>query len=120
MKEAESMYGWLRHYGLTPSWGPSRMGKSIILLPTSEIPTLVKMQQHDPARFGNPRKYPINVGASGMDRIKVATELVDMAKELVATEKNAALTKQDFVALAGIMKNTGVSRNKAFVKAISG
>ena len=52
-KEAESMYGWLRHYSLTPSWGHTK-GYQEICLPHSEVACLRKMQESNPARFGNP------------------------------------------------------------------
>ena len=53
-REAESMYGWLRHYNLTPSWGDLSKGSTPIMLPAHEVECLRMMQRGNPARFGNP------------------------------------------------------------------
>jgi hypothetical protein len=56
-KEAESMYGWLRHEQFTPKWGATVAGKShpglSILLPPEEVPQLRIFQTTNPARWGN-------------------------------------------------------------------
>lgn len=55
-REAESMYGWLRHEGFTPAWdmgvreGEHRLG---ITLPASQVPQLREFQRRHPARWGN-------------------------------------------------------------------
>lgn len=36
-KQADQCYGWCRHYGLTPTWGPFICGEARILLPESQI-----------------------------------------------------------------------------------
>jgi len=51
--EARFMYGWLRHYNLTPSWGDLSDGQGRILLPEGEVSCLLMMAEHNPARFGN-------------------------------------------------------------------
>lgn len=51
---AQSMYGWLRHANLNPSWGNSvEVGGAIIMLPDNEIDCLRMMQKANPARYGN-------------------------------------------------------------------
>ena len=82
-KEATRMYTWLRHYNLTPSWGSSRGSELVIMLPENEISALVEMQKSNPARFGNPKKYPIRARESSMNRIAVAKELMAIARELI-------------------------------------
>ena len=52
-REAEAMYGWLRNYNLTPSWGDCEPGKLAIDLPAGEVSCLLLMAEHNPARFGN-------------------------------------------------------------------
>lgn len=53
-RNAEAIYGWLRHYNLTPSWGDCSDGSMRIELSPSDAGCLVKMMKHNPARFGNP------------------------------------------------------------------
>lgn len=56
-KEAENMYGWLRHEQFTPKWGAGIAGKNpselSILLPPEEVPQLRIFQTSNPARWGN-------------------------------------------------------------------
>lgn len=55
-EQAESMYGWLRHANLTPSWdngvrdGQYRYG---LTLPIDQVPALRELQRAHPARWGN-------------------------------------------------------------------
>lgn len=55
--QAENMYGWLRHEGLSPEWdtgqrdGEYRMG---ITIPANAVPQLRILQKTYPARWGNP------------------------------------------------------------------
>lgn len=55
-KEAENIYGWLRHAGFTPEWdlgdreGEYRYG---ITLPAREVSQLHELQRQHPARWGN-------------------------------------------------------------------
>jgi hypothetical protein len=78
-KEATNMYGWLRHHNLTPSWGHEAGSKHVIMLPASEIPALVMMQKRNPAKFGNPQKYPVTAST------KVAGDWAHEAKRLEET-----------------------------------
>jgi hypothetical protein len=58
MREAESTYGWLRHYNLNPQWGTDG-GDTLIMLPEGEVSCLRMMQRANPARFGNcPEEKP--------------------------------------------------------------
>ena len=61
--QAESIYCWLRHYGLNPRWEMGENGKLRdddgtirIALPAGEIPCLRLMQHDNPARFGHAPK----------------------------------------------------------------
>jgi hypothetical protein len=83
-KEAARIYAWLRHYNLTPSWGPSDGSESVIMLPENEISALVEMQKGNPDRFGNPKKYPIRAKELSMNRTAVAKELMAIVKGLMA------------------------------------
>jgi len=87
-KEATNMYGWLRHHNLTPSWGHEAGSKHVIMLPASEIPSLVMMQKHNPAKFGNPQKYTASTKVAG-DWAKEATKLEQTIGRAVA--KNASM-----------------------------
>lgn len=51
-RQAESLFGWLRQYGLNPTCG-SLNGESVISLPVNEVETLRRLQETNPARFGN-------------------------------------------------------------------
>lgn len=56
-REAENMFGWLRHEGFSPEWnagfrdGEHRTG---ITIPSDEVPQLRIFQKTNPARWGNP------------------------------------------------------------------
>ena len=56
--QAENMYGWLRHYGFTPSWceGTEHEGwnGTGIAIPPGEVSQLRKLQETNPARWGSP------------------------------------------------------------------
>jgi hypothetical protein len=53
-----------------------------------------------------------------MTDVKVARELVAVARELASLDRTGSLVKKDFVALASLMKSTSVGKNKAFVDGI--
>jgi len=59
-QQAQSTFGWLRHYGLGPTF---KIAKKFpfgtrILIPSSEVACLRLMQANNPARFGNhPKGY---------------------------------------------------------------
>jgi hypothetical protein len=55
--EATSMFGWLQFASLHPVWDSAEDETdryTLIRLPNDEVPVLRRMQEHDPARWGNP------------------------------------------------------------------
>lgn len=53
--QAEGMYGWLLHEGLSPDWDfrpVGRIARTAITLPASQIGRLRDLQHKDPARWG--------------------------------------------------------------------
>lgn len=50
---AEHLYTWLRHEGLTPTFGTEE-GTYTLRLPSDEIPRFHALQRSNPARYGNP------------------------------------------------------------------
>lgn len=53
LKNGGSIYGWLRHYNLNPSWGNWNNGIITIELSRFDADCLLLMAENNPARFGN-------------------------------------------------------------------
>lgn len=97
-KEAEATYGWMRHYGLTPSWG----GDLAIELPENEVDALRMLARVNPARFGN---------ESEIER-RVAGDLSIGAPEVVFATCDTVL--------AEFMDPTGSLRKAGLLKVVGG